>query len=707
MNALFDYPLITALGWSLLHSCWIFLVIWIIGRGGLALFKSPEARYHWLLGHVALFPVSFGVLLYCFWPARNTIVFDINLPTNVEITLATGTSSPPTIWGMLDWALPYLAIFYGIGLLISVSQSLLEYQVLRQLRIKNNRPFGASWNKKFERLKNKMDVRDSVLWLQSSHTPTVLSFGIIKPVILFPIGLINQLSEEEVEALLLHELAHIRRHDFLINTIQQAIQSLFFYHPAIYALNKEVKQIREYCCDDEVIRRTELSTYSRSLLHTAQFSLTAQNQFAMYASHDQSKLTDRIKRLYGASSPTKKSSGLLVLLLFIVPLFIAAFPLDLKDENTVKQQTELTETLPEVTELRPVLRDTTPPVKKKVIQKKITTDNGEEETEEIVIFIDEEEVDVDSYENLDHDAIQVFVLEDEEENGEKKMRIRVTTNGEYQTEDGIRIIVNDEEVNWDGLLEKVPESIENIDVNSEINVEVHSLEDGGKEVKIIQMPGGGIEVLESGKAVCDTAKLGKEMHKNIIVRTDGDGSDQEIQIIQHNDEKPLIIINGEEVTEEELLDINPALIQQIEVIKNEKSLFIEDLDEHGDREVIIIKKEVEKEKTKKEKKAEKRKAKKKKKEGQAEIEAAFIDISSLYPNPADDRLQVLGSSKTDQYVSFSITDVEGRNLKTQYQSLSSGEDFNVSIDISQLVHGHYFLVAKHENQTVSRAFVKE
>lgn len=77
--------------------------------------------------------------------------------------------------------------------------------------------------------------------------------GFIKPMILFPVALLNRLSEEQVEAILLHEMAHIKRHDYLFNILQRIMEIVLFFNPMIWLLAKDIRREREFCCDDLVI----------------------------------------------------------------------------------------------------------------------------------------------------------------------------------------------------------------------------------------------------------------------------------------------------------------------------------------------------------------------------------------------------------------------------------------------------------------------
>ena len=132
--------------------------------------------------------------------------------------------------------------------------------------------------------------------------PTVV--GILKPTILLPLSLMSGLSAEQVEAILAHELAHIRRYDHLVNLLQRMIESLLFFHPAVWWVSNRVRAEREHCCDDLAIACGAVPLeYAASLLKVAELSrvsgLRAGPAMGLSATGRVSSLRQRISRLLG------------------------------------------------------------------------------------------------------------------------------------------------------------------------------------------------------------------------------------------------------------------------------------------------------------------------------------------------------------------------------------------------------------------------
>src|SRR4029079_16056399 len=86
--------------------------------------------------------------------------------------------------------------------------------------------------------------------LVSARARVPFVVGWIKPAVVIPGSALTGLSVQELDAILLHELAHIRRHDYAINLVQTLIETLFFYHPAIWWVSRQIRKEREHCCDD-------------------------------------------------------------------------------------------------------------------------------------------------------------------------------------------------------------------------------------------------------------------------------------------------------------------------------------------------------------------------------------------------------------------------------------------------------------------------
>ena len=121
--------------------------------------------------------------------------------------------------------------------------------------------------------------------------------GYLKPVILFPLGLVNQLSTSEVEAILAHEMAHIKRHDYIFNLLQMLVESIFYYHPGIWYISSRINAERENCCDDMAIAFTASNvSYAKTLVKLQDLKRLGNYSPALSFSGNKQIFTQRIMK---------------------------------------------------------------------------------------------------------------------------------------------------------------------------------------------------------------------------------------------------------------------------------------------------------------------------------------------------------------------------------------------------------------------------
>ena len=157
------------------------------------------------------------------------------------------------------------------------------------------------------RLSRRLHIARPVRLLRSTlvDVPTVI--GWLKPVILLPATALSGLNPHQLEAILAHELAHIRRHDYLVNLLQTVVETLLFYHPAVWWLSRRIRAERENCCDDLAVSLCgDPVTYARALADLEGLR-NPTRRFVMAA--DGGSLVQRVRRLLGAPSHAGRAPG--------------------------------------------------------------------------------------------------------------------------------------------------------------------------------------------------------------------------------------------------------------------------------------------------------------------------------------------------------------------------------------------------------------
>ncbi len=163
----------------------------------------------------------------------------------------------------LTWIVAVWCIGVGVGSL----RPLLGWHTLWRLKRVGVSPASEEVFDVLRRVSERLQLRRAVSVLQSTLAQVPVVVGYLRPVVLLPVSLMTSLPAEQLEAILAHELAHVRRHDFVVNLLQTLVETFFFYHPAVWWLSHQIRVEREHCCDDLVVasfgNRVE---YGRALL---------------------------------------------------------------------------------------------------------------------------------------------------------------------------------------------------------------------------------------------------------------------------------------------------------------------------------------------------------------------------------------------------------------------------------------------------------
>ena len=155
----------------------------------------------------------------------------------------------------IERMLPSLVTLWIVGLCFCSVRLLGGLAIVARLRRQYTEPASHEWQQRLAALARRMRVRgrDAISLRVSVNIRTAAVIGWLRPVILVPASALSGLAPQQMEAVLAHELAHIRRHDYLVNLLQSVVETLFFYHPAVWYLSKRVRLERENCCDDDAV----------------------------------------------------------------------------------------------------------------------------------------------------------------------------------------------------------------------------------------------------------------------------------------------------------------------------------------------------------------------------------------------------------------------------------------------------------------------
>src|SRR5213080_518847 len=195
----------------------------------------------------------------------------------------------------LEPVLPWIVALWLAGVLVLSARLAWGWIATRRLGAMGTRPAPVACVEALERLAARLRVSRPVRVLESAVLQVPAVLGLVRPVILVPASALTGLTPLQLDALLAHELAHVRRYDYLVNLIQSVIETLLFYHPAVWWISWRVRQEREHCCDDLAVAACgDAHFYAAALLGMERLRVAAPT-LALTAAGG--SLMDRVRRL--------------------------------------------------------------------------------------------------------------------------------------------------------------------------------------------------------------------------------------------------------------------------------------------------------------------------------------------------------------------------------------------------------------------------
>jgi GWxTD domain-containing protein len=243
-----------ALGWTLVHSLWEGAAVALVLAVVLGVARSARVRYWAACCAMIALLVGFGATFYRAMPRDVGIAPKVPIPS---ATVIPATEDAPigktgTPWEFSD-LLPWLAPAWMAGVLLFQLRCLASWMAAGRLRRRGVCGVSEAWIERLDGLRARLRMVRPVMLLESCFLDVPVVIGHLRPVILMPVGLLAGLPVAQIESILLHELAHIRRADYLVNLMQTLVEGLLFYHPAVWWISHVMRAERENCCDDVAV----------------------------------------------------------------------------------------------------------------------------------------------------------------------------------------------------------------------------------------------------------------------------------------------------------------------------------------------------------------------------------------------------------------------------------------------------------------------
>ncbi len=267
ISALID-KMIPAFGWMLIHSLWEGLLFATIAGVALMLTKKSSAAYRYNLA-LLLFVGFIGTCALTFILEWNNSA----APGTLKPLLPGngGTIAPAlffsnvhglkqlvkTLTDYFSANEPLLVLIWFIIFLFKSVKMMACLVYNQQIRTRQVSEPSEFWVKTVAAFAEKSQIKKAVKLLQSGYIKMPVVVGHLKPIILIPAGILASLPAEQVEAILLHELAHIRRNDYFVNFLQNIAETVFFFNPGLLWISSILREERENCCDDIALEQTQ------------------------------------------------------------------------------------------------------------------------------------------------------------------------------------------------------------------------------------------------------------------------------------------------------------------------------------------------------------------------------------------------------------------------------------------------------------------
>ncbi|MDX1460638.1 MAG: M56 family metallopeptidase [Xanthomonadales bacterium] len=315
--------LVSALGWTLIHFLWQGLCVagfyWLICR--LAAQRPAAVRY-WagMVSFVVCLALPALTFSWYYVPVSEQLAASA-AAVELAPVYALNPSFAQILSAGVEPALPIVVALWAVGVMLLSARAFVGWLGARRLVSRETAPVAAALLQAVRALEAKLGIRRAVSVVQSKlvDVPTVV--GWLKPVILLPASVIARLPSDQLEMVIAHELGHVKRFDYLFNLFQILVETLFFYHPAIRWMSREVRQEREHCCDDLVVNACGRPVvYARALANIESLR-GPQNVVAMAATGGD--LVHRVRRIVRREIPRHNGGFAQVMLMFGLATVVA------------------------------------------------------------------------------------------------------------------------------------------------------------------------------------------------------------------------------------------------------------------------------------------------------------------------------------------------------------------------------------------------
>jgi beta-lactamase regulating signal transducer with metallopeptidase domain len=299
---------IISLGWTLLHFIWQAAIIALLYKSSELYSGKQRSQSQYVLGLIAQLAMgAAGLLTFICEEAGTSILPGLGLAHFTATVFDTRWFVPASAMATLFL---WLDGFWLLGVAVLALRATGGWWLLHCLA--RTEQFSTPINVllRFEQIVRRLGVRGTVKLRMAPGISSPFAVGYLRPLVYLPASALTSLSPEQLDAVLAHEIEHIRRADYFWNLVQIAVETLFFFHPAVWWIGSRVREQRELCCDDVALRFTPQPWVYASALATLEENRSSPLLFAMplFGESDTSGLLNRIARILGVPRETAAPS---------------------------------------------------------------------------------------------------------------------------------------------------------------------------------------------------------------------------------------------------------------------------------------------------------------------------------------------------------------------------------------------------------------
>jgi bla regulator protein BlaR1 len=335
-----------SLGWALLHSLWQSLLIFVLIAVAFRFISKRDATLRYIIataGLTLMFVAFIGTFVYRIAAEQQTVsadhgIFANDFRRNLPSNLLSG-NFVEGFTSSIQSNIHLMTICWMIGTFFFALRLAGGWWYVSTLRTQSSEVNGY-WHEQLINLAHQLNISFIPVLAESARISAPVVIGYLKPVILLPAGMIAGLSTDQIEAILLHELTHIKRHDYIVNILQSLIETVLFFNPFVWITSSLIRNEREHCCDDAVLKYSNPRTYALALAQLEELRLS-RHGLALSLAENKNQLLNRIKRIMEKSVKNYSSREKMIPVLLLITCLVCASWITLQSQEPAKVETRV------------------------------------------------------------------------------------------------------------------------------------------------------------------------------------------------------------------------------------------------------------------------------------------------------------------------------------------------------------------------------